>query len=201
MRDRRPPGDRPAMTTHAPSIHRAPLLAAVAVTILVALLVSACGESQAQKDANLYADNLCSDISSWQQEIVIIAESLDSGTAKSVAKAKLDRAAAVTSSLVSDIHQLDAPSVDGAEQAKRDVDQFVLDSVSTVASVKAGASRLATQGTGATNVALVVVPVGLQLTNLVKDGKSTVASIGQVKGPFEKAVKKSDACKALKPST
>ena len=158
-------------------------------------------QSQSQKDANRYADNLCSDISSWEQEIGTIAASLDSGSAKSVARAKLNRAASVTTALVSDIHQLEVPSVDGAAEAKGDVDQFALDSVSTVATVQAGVSRLQTNGTDATNVALLVVPIGLQLTNLVKDGKSTVASLEHVKRPFEKAVKKSDACKSLNPSS
>ncbi|MGH3084663.1 MAG: hypothetical protein ACRDNP_11535, partial [Gaiellaceae bacterium] len=54
-------------------------------------------------------------------------------------------------------------------------------------------------GTGAANVATVVVPIAAQLTKLVADAKATVSSLEAVTGPFEKAFKDSDTCQALMP--
>ena len=66
--------------------------------------------------------------------------------------------------------------------------------------VKAGARQLQSYGTGAQNVAAVALPLGLQLEHLVTEGRTTVGDLEAIKGPFEHAVKKSEACQALKPS-
>ena len=88
----------------------------------------------------------------------------------------------------------------GAEQAKQNVDRFVRDSQTTVASVKAGARQIHSYGTGAQNVAAVALPLGLQLEQLVSEGQTTVADLEAIKGPFQHAVKNSKACQTLKPS-
>ena len=92
------------------------------------------------------------------------------------------------------------PSVDGADEAKQSVDRFVGDSQTTIASVKAGARRLESYGTGPQNVAAVALTLGLQLEHLATEGGTTVRDLEAIKGPFEHAVKKSEACQALKPS-
>jgi hypothetical protein len=182
-----------------PSRRRALSLAAVAIAGILALIATACGENKAEKEAGRYADSLCTSISGWETQIGTIATSLGSGTPKSIAKAKLDQAATVTVSLVNQIHELEVPDVDGADEAKQNVDQFVADSNSAVAAVKAGATQIASYGTGSANVATVAVPLGLQLANLAKEGKAMVSSLEKIKGPFEDAVKNSDACQELNP--
>ena len=102
--------------------------------------------------------------------------------------------------LVNQIHALDVPSVDGADEAKQSVDRFVGDSQTTVASVEAGARQIQSYGAGAQNVAAVALPLGLQLEHLVTEGRTTVGDLEAIKGPFQHAVKKSKACQALKPS-
>ena len=70
---------------------------------------------------------------------------------------------------------------------------------STISTIEAGITQIRSFGTGAANVATVVVPIAAQLTKLVADAKATVSSLEAVKGPFEKAVKDSDTCQALMP--
>jgi hypothetical protein len=182
-----------------PSRRRALYVAAVVIAGLVAVITTACGESKSEKEAARYADSLCTDVAAWETQIGTIAASLGSGTPKSIAQTKLDQAASVTVALVGQIHALEMPDVDGADEAKQNVDRFVADSTATVAAVKAGARQIESYGTGTANVATVALPLGLQLANLAKEGKSMVSSLETIKGPFEKAVKGSDACQALKP--
>jgi hypothetical protein len=177
------------------------LVAAAAVlgAAVLVLVASACGESKSEKAASQYADSLCTSISGWETHITGIASRLDTGSPAATTRAKLNEAAASTVGLVNQIHALDVPSVDGADEAKQSVDRFVGDSQTTVASVKAGARQLQSYGTGAQNVAAVAVPLSLQLEHLVTDGRTTVGDLQAIKGPFQHAVKKSKACQALKP--
>lgn len=66
--------------------------------------------------------------------------------------------------------------------------------MSTAGSIRLGVRQLQAFRTGASNVASVAIPIGLQLTELVKTGKATVASLRTAKGPFDAAVQKSKAC-------
>jgi hypothetical protein len=178
------------------------LLAAAAVfgAAVILFVASACGESRSEQEASQYADSLCTSISGWETHITGIASRLDTGSPATVTRAKLNEAAASTVSLVNQIHALDVPSVDGADEAKQSVDRFVGDSQATIGSVKAGARQIQSYGSGAQNVAAVALPLGLQLEHLVTEGRTTVGDLEAIKGPFEHAVKKSKTCQALKPS-
>jgi hypothetical protein len=173
---------------------------AVVLVTLVALTAAGCGKSESQKQADEYADSLCKNISNWQHEVNGIVASLTAGSPKQIAETKLGQAKSATESLVGEIQSLPVPTVDGASEAKQNVDQLVTSSQSTVSTIEAGVTQIKSFGTGAANVATVVVPMAAQLTKLVTDAKSTVASLETVKGPFEKAVKNSDTCQALKPN-
>src|SRR5262245_23987298 len=177
------------------------LVAAAAVIggALLLLVASAC-TSKSEKEAAQYADGLCTSVSGWQTRITGIATRLDTGSPATVTRTKLNQAAGSTVALVGQIHSLDMPDVDGADEAKQSVDHFVGDSLATVATVKAGARKIQSYGTGTKNVAAVAVPLALQLTNLVGEGKTTVSDLEKIKGPFEHAVKNSKACQDLEPS-
>ena len=169
------------------------------LVMLLTLAAAGCGRSESQKQADQYADSLCTSISAWEQEVTSIAANLTSGISKQVALTKLEQAKAATASLVSEIRALPVPDVEGASEAKQDVDELVTSAQSTISTIEAGVAQIKSSGTGAANVATVVVPIAAQLTKLVADAKSTVSSLEAVKGPFEKAVKHSSTCQALKP--
>ena len=190
-----PPAHEDSSASRA-SISRA---CAVVLVMLLALAAAGCGKSESQKQADQYADSLCTSISVWEQEVTSIAANLTPGVPKQVAQAKLEQAKAVTASLVSEIRALPVPDVDGASEAKQNVDQFVTSAQSVISTIEAGITQIKSFGTGAANVATVVVPIAAQLTKLVADARATVSSLEAVKGPFEKAVKDSDTCQALMP--
>jgi hypothetical protein len=205
----------PRMDNHAPMGHcllvrlpddssaqRASTMRACAVVLvgLLALISAGCGKSESQKQADQYADSLCTSISGWQQQINNIVATLTPGSPKQVAQTKLEQAKTATTGLVSEIRALEVPTVDGATEAKQNVDQLVTSAQSTISTIEAGITQIKSFGTGPANVATVVVPIAAQLTTLVTEAKSTVSSLETVKGPFEKAVKNSDTCQALKPS-
>jgi hypothetical protein len=192
----------PFVPSHGESSGTRASVVRVCAAVLVALLAlgaAACGESDSQKQADEYADSLCMSISDWQQQINNIVATLTPGSPKQVAQTKLEQAKAATVSLVSEIRALPVPEVDGASEAKQDIDQLVTSAESTVTTIEAGVTQIKSFGTGAGNVATVVVPIAAQLTKLVTDAKTTVASLEAVQGSFEKAVKNSDTCQALKP--
>jgi hypothetical protein len=173
-------------------------LAAFCVSVaLLGLVLAGCGESTTQKQTDRYADSLCTDLLGWNSRVETIAATLQIGGPRQSAKAKLGQARATTLQLVGQIHGLEIPSTAGAEQAKQNVDSFVTSAMSTVGSIRVAVTQLQAYGTGASNVASVALPIGLQLTELVKTGKATVASLKTVKGPFNAAVKKSKACGQL----
>src|SRR6476619_2744885 len=101
------------------------LVAAAAVfgAVVILLVASACGESTSEKDASQYADSLCTSISGWETHITGIASRLDTGSPAAVTRAKQSEAAASTVGLVNQIHALDVPSVDGADEAKQSIDR------------------------------------------------------------------------------
>jgi len=170
-----------------------------AVAALVAVTGAAYGGQRTpQQQTERYADGLCSDILNWRGRIETIVESLQPGQPRVAAHTKLRRAGRATEDLVRAIHELPIPSTAGADQAKQDVDAFVADALTTAASIRLGVTRLQSYGTGASNVAAVVLPVGLELTTLVRAGKSTVASLKAINGSsFDGAVKQSAACREL----
>jgi len=172
-------------------------LSAVAVAVLVTVAATACGKSESQKQADQYADSLCTSISDWQGELNSIIATLTPGAPQQVAREKLNQAGTATVALINEIRGLPVPDTSGATAAKQDVDQLVSSAQSTVNTVEAGVEQLKTSGTGSANVATVVVPIGAQLTTLVADAKSTVTSLEAVEDPFKQAVKNSDACQAL----
>ena len=184
------------------SAHQALSVRACAVVLVTffALVAAGCGKSESQKQADQYADSLCTSISSWEQQLTSIAATLTAGPPKQVALTKLEQARAATTRLVSEIQALPVPAVDGASEAQQEVDQLVASSQSVVSAIEAGVTRIKSFGTGTGNVATVVVPIATQLTGLAAEAKSTVASLEAVKGPFEEAVKNSETCQALKPN-
>jgi len=171
---------------------------AVAVAVFVVVAATACGKSESQKQADQYADSLCTSISNWQQELNSIISTLTPGAPQQVAREKLNQARTATAGLINEIRALPVPETSGATAAKQDVDQLVSSAQSTVNTIKAGVEQLKSHGTGSANVATVAVPIGAQLTTLVADAKSTVTSLEAVEGAFKQAVKDSDACQALK---
>lgn len=172
---------------------------AVVLVMLLALAAAGCGKSESQKQADQYADGLCTSISVWEQEVTSIVATLTPGIPKQVAQTKLEQAKAATTSLVSEIRALPVPDVDGASEAMQNVDEFVTSAQSVISTIEAGITQIESFGTGAANVATVVVPIAAQLTKLVADAKATVSSLEAVEGPFEEAVKDSDTCQALIP--
>ncbi len=146
----------------------------------------ACGKSESQKQADQYADSLCTSISVWEQEVTNIVATLNAGSPKQVALTKLEQAKAATASLSSEIQALPVPDVEGASEAKQNVDEFVTSPQSVISTIEAGITQIKSFGTGAANVATVVVPIAAQLTKPVADAKATVSSLEAVKGPFER---------------
>jgi len=168
-----------------------------AALAVLASSVAGCGESTTQKQTDQYAQGLCTSISTWTRQINAIAASLTNGTPQHVARTKLVRARTATIQLVTDVQALQVPDVSGAQEARQHVDRLVADSQATIITLQVAKKQIDSYGTGARNIATVALPVALQLANLVSEGKSTVTALKVVKGPFEKAVKKSEACKAI----
>ena len=175
---------------------RAALLSCVSAALLV-LALAGCGESKTQKQADQYADGLCTSIQNWQSNVLAIAGTLRTGSPRNTAEVKLNQAKVATLGLVNEIHALQVPSTSNAEEAKQDVDVFVVHALASVASIGSAVKQLKTYGDTPANVASVTLPVAIQLTTLVKSGKDTVTSLKAVKAPFDSAVKKSKACSEL----
>jgi hypothetical protein len=186
------------METSGQTGSRRSFLTFCVLAALLGLAAAGCGgESEAQKQADVYANGLCTGILGWRSNIETIASTLQAGPPRAAARAKLVRAEIATRHLVRTIRTLPIPSTSGAEEAKQDVDSFVAQAVTTAGSIGIGIRQIRSYGTGPANVGTVVVPIALELTELVQTGQSTVTSLKAVKGSFDSAVKKSEACTEL----
>ena len=175
-------------------------LVGVLVVALFGVVLSGCGGSSSDKKANeAYADNVCSAVASWQQEIKDIATDFSSGISKASLQKKVDQAQSATTKLVSEIKAVPAPDTDEGKAAKQQLDQLTDDVTTVVDAAKSGLAQLQDNASVAT-VAAAVAALAPQVQSLVGEARSAIGKLKDAGGSLSSAFKNTDSCKSLNPT-
>ena len=126
--------------------------------MLAGLVVAGCGGSSSDKKANeAYADNVCTAIGTWQQQIKDIATDFSGGISKASLQKKLDQAQSATNTLVKDAKAVPPPDTDEGQAAKQQIDQLSSDVKSTVNSAQSALDQMQDDASVATLTAAVAL--------------------------------------------
>jgi uncharacterized phage infection (PIP) family protein YhgE len=168
----------------------------LAPLLLVALALAACGGSDdGGGQAEAYANNVCTDLSTWVTSIQGNVDSLKN-TTLATAKDDVDKAVSdvsdSTDQLASDLKAQGAPRTDNGDTAKAELDSLATqlsDQVDVVTSALESDAGAVTQ----------VATISTALAAMETAVKSTYASLKELDpaGELQDAFKSSDSCKSL----
>jgi hypothetical protein len=175
-----------------------PLIAfSVLVAAVLALLAAGCGKSSDTKANEAYADNVCSAVGTWKEQIQSIGTSLTSGGfTKDSIQAALTKAESDTKTMVSQIKAVPPPDTSEGKAAKQQLDQLTTDLNSTVAAAKSAAGQLQENATAA-SIATAVAALAPQVKSLASEAKSAFDTLKSAGGSLSSAFKNTDSCKNL----
>jgi phage shock protein A len=176
-----------------------PLIAISALVAAALTLVAAgCGKSSDTKANEAYADNVCSAVGTWKQQIESIGTSLSSGgfTKESI-QAALTKAETETKTMVTQIKSVPPPDTSEGQAAKQQLDQLTTDVNSTVDAAKSAAAQL--QGdASASSIAAAVAALAPQVQSLANEARSAFDTLKSAGGSLASAFKNTDSCKNLR---
>lgn len=175
-----------------------PLIAfSVLVAAVLALLAAGCGKSSDTKANETYADNVCSAVGTWKEQIQSIGTSLTSGGfTKDSIQAALTKAESDTKTMVSQIKAVPPPDTSEGKAAKQQLDQLTTDLNSAVAAAKSAAGQLQENATAA-SIATAVAALAPQVKSLASEAKSAFDTLKSAGGSLSSAFKNTDSCKNL----
>jgi hypothetical protein len=170
---------------------------AVLTAALLGLVAAGCGGKSSDTKANeAYADNVCTAIGTWEQEIKSIATNFSGGISKASLQAKLTQAESATNKLRKQIKAVPPPKTSQGQAAKQQLDQLSSDIDSAVNAAKTSLGQIKANASVATISAAVatLVPQVQSLANQTRSAISTLKSAG---GSLSKAFQNTDSCKSL----
>jgi hypothetical protein len=171
-------------------------LALVAGAVL-ALVAAGCGGSSSNTKANkAYADNVCTAVGTWQQQVQDILTDFSGGISKASLQKKIDQAQSATNTLVTQVKAVPPPDTDQGKAAKQQLDQVTGDIKTFVSTAKKTVAQLPDNATLQT-ITGALGGLGPQVQGLVSEAKSAISSVKDAGGALADAFKKTDSCKKL----
>jgi hypothetical protein len=175
-------------------------LPAVLAAVLFGLVLAGCGGSSSDKKANeAYADNVCTAVASWQQQIKDIATDFSGGISKASLQKKIDQAQSATNKLVTDIKAVPPPDTNEGKAAKQQLNQVTGDVQSVIDAGKSGLAQLQDNASVAT-ITAAVAALAPQVQSLVTEARSAIGALKDAGGSLADAFKSTDSCKSLNPT-
>jgi Tfp pilus assembly protein PilP len=171
-----------------------------ALVALVLMLVAAgCGKSSDTKANEEYADNVCSAVGTWRQQIESIGTSLTSGFTKDSLQSAVTNVESATKTMVNQIKAVSPPDTSEGKAAKQQIDQLTSDLNSTVDAAKTASDQLQANAS-ASSIATAVAALAPQVKSLASEAKSAFDTLKSAGGSLSKAFKNTDSCKNLSSS-
>lgn len=170
------------------------------VALVFGLVAAGCGGSDSDTKANeAYADNVCTAVGNWQQQIKDIATDFSGGVSKASLQKKLDQAKSATEKLASDVKAVPPPNTDEGKAAKQQLDQLSSDVKTTI---KAGQSALdqLRDDSSIASITAAVTALAPQVQSLVSEAKSAIGTLKDAGGSLADAFKNTGSCKSLNPT-
>ena len=169
---------------------------ALAATLLT-LVVAGCGKSSDTKANEAYADNVCTAVGTWTQEIRSIATGFTTGgISKSSLQASLTQAESATKTLVKQVHAVPPPDTDEGQAAKQQLDQLTNDITSTAKAAESSLGQLQDDASTATITAAIATLLP-QVQSLAGQTQSAITTLKDAGGSLASAFKSTDSCKSL----
>lgn len=175
-----------------------PLIACGALVVAASTLLAAgCGKSSDTKANEAYANNVCSAVGTWKQQIESIGTTLSSGgfTKESI-QAALTKAESETKTMVTQIKGVPPPDTSEGQAAKQQIDQFTSDLNHSVGAAKSAAGQLQ-ENASASSIATAVAALAPQVKSLASEAKTAFDTLKSAGGSLASAFKNTDACKNL----
>jgi hypothetical protein len=106
---------------------------------VLALALAGCGGDDDEPPAQAWADDVCTRIDTWEQELRDIVAAEEEGSLTEGIQQKLDRAATATDDLLNDLQATGAPETEAGAEAKAEVDALAESTKERVDRIKAEA--------------------------------------------------------------
>lgn len=168
----------------------------LAVLVVAALLAAGCGGSSDKKANEAYADNVCSAIGSWGQQLKTIVTSFTGSMSKSSLESALSQAEAATRNLETQLKEVPPPNTSQGNAAKQQLDQLATDVNNSISAARGAVSQLQANPTAATVTATVAV-LTPQAQALATEAKSAISTLKDAGGALASAFKSTDSCQSL----
>lgn len=174
-----------------------PTRPALLLVVAVSLVAAGCGGSSSDKKANkAYADNVCTAVGNWKDDIQKIATDFSGGVSKASIKAKVDQAQAATQTLVTQLKAVPPPNTDQGKAARQKLDQVTGDIKTFVDTAKKTVTQLPSNASLQT-IAGAVAALGPQARHLANEATSAISSLKSAGGALADAFKSTGSCKSL----
>jgi hypothetical protein len=176
---------------------RKPKTLGALVAALLTLAAAGCGKSSDTKANEAYADNVCSAVGTWKQQVESLGTSLTSGglTKESIQSA-LTSAESATKTMVTQIKAVPPPNTSEGKAAKQQLDQLTSDVESSLDAAKSAGAQLQ-ENASASSIATAVAALAPQVKTLASEAQSAFDTLKSAGGSLASAFKSSDACKNL----
>jgi len=168
----------------------------VVLLAVPALLAAGCGGSSDTKANEAYADNVCSAIGSWRQQITSIAATFSGSISKATLESSVAQAQSATQSLETQLKAVPPPNTSQGDAAKQQLDQLTTDVNDTLGAAKDAVSQLEATPSAAT-VSATLVALTPQVQALVSETKSALSTLQDAGGSLASAFKSTDSCQSL----
>jgi hypothetical protein len=170
---------------------------AVLTAALLGLVAAGCGGKSSDTKANeAYADNVCTAIGTWEQEIKSIATNFSGDISKASLQTKLSQAQSATNKLLKQIKAVPPPNTSEGQAAKQQLDQLSSDIDNAVNAAKTSLGQLKANASVATISAAVATLVP-QVQSLANQTRSAISTLKNAGGSLSKAFQNTDSCKSL----
>ena len=161
-----------------------------------ALLAAGCGGSSDKKANEAYADNVCSAIGSWGQQIKSIATTFSGSISKSSLETAISQAEAATRNFETQLKSVPPPNTSQGDAAKQQLDQMTTDVNNSIGAAKGAVSQIQANPTAATITATVAV-LTPQAQALATEAKSAISTLKDAGGALASAFRSTESCQSL----
>jgi hypothetical protein len=169
--------------------------AAVLATLLLALAAAGCGGGSSKPTASDWADNLCSAVTSWTDELKSTATTLTSDPTLDGLKSAKSDVSSATDKFVDDLKGLGKPNTDAGEKAKETTDKLA----EQLDQDKQDLNDAVDKASGVQGVVDAAKAVQTTLTTMASQFTAAFTSLQSLdtKGELEDAFQSADSCKKL----
>lgn len=170
----------------------------LATGLLTLVLAAGCGGDDESSATTAWAGDVCSALSSWNEAVVAVVESVGPGSGGDGVEAAVDDLAEATSTLGDDLRALGPPDTEAGNDAQQALDDLAAaadEAVTQVQTEVEGAS-------GPAGLAQAAASVGAALSALGQELSTTFNELEQVDpgGELEDAFAEAEACDDLRES-